>query len=279
MSKLLEDLKALFIIVLLLVACFFAGQIFGSCKTEKEMGAALNTAAENYNASIAQADIKRLKIEQELWAEQEESRGLRALIAALEARPAEVKYITRTETVLVGKTEYVDNCPRDYLFMLDCGLPVAAIDSSSDGVALTSASIIFESVTLITETDAATKLTATSSLDPTTVYEIPVIDFTIKERPSHKTFGAQVGLFGMLSAPSLEVSVGVAVPWFHPLPELDVASPRVSFNQASGFIGMDAASYNIGKPLPLVDDIWLGVGGSYSTSLQGSIDLTLGSKF
>jgi hypothetical protein len=279
MQKLLKDVFAVIVFLLILGLAFIVGKCDGSSETEAEYEAIIENMGIEFDEDISIADNENLRINKLLSEQTEEAKVLKQQLAQLKALPADVRYITRVETVTVGVAETFPECPRNYTFTLECGLPVAYIAESEAGFDLAAADLKFKSITTITEENSATKLIAMSSLSPGNTYDLPVSDFTVYEQNTHKTFGLQIAMVGMFSLPTLDASVGASAPWLHPLPTMDNLSPRLTIGNGKLYAGIDLISYNVGKPLPIIDDLWIGTGASFSTSLDKTIDLTVSTKF
>jgi len=278
LKKLLEEFKTLGIILFLLVAVFFVGRCQGINKTEDEYGLILNQNAYDYNESIKVTETEKLKLSDLLAESKAKEDSLQQIIAQMKVKPSEIRYITRTETVVIGSETVQQTCPENYLFALECGMPVAEIKKTGTEYRLSTASLAFETKTVIAEGVAATKLTAKSTLEPETIYELPTTNFQIFEQKEFKVIKPELSLIGSTHFPLFSVSAGLGMPWLHIIQEVDLASPRLTVNGSDAYIGIDIASYNIGKPIPLINNIWVGAGVSLSTSLDKSIDISISSK-
>lgn len=278
MKKLLEDLKALGIVLLLLVAVFFVGRCQGVNKTQEEYELLLDQSVYEHDESIRLVENERLKLSDLLDKSNTDNQSLRQIIAQAEIRPAQIRYITRTETVVVGTEVTQQSCPENHTFLLECGMPVAQIEKTGDAYRLSTASLTFKAETVIAEDATATKLTASSSLDPDTEYELPVTEFHSFKQKEFQTLHPELSLIGTTHIPSFNVSAGLEMPWLHITEQIDLASPRLTLNNQNAYLGIDLISYQIGKPIPLIEDVWLGAGVSMSTSLDKSIDVSISSK-
>lgn len=278
MKKLLEDLKALGTIILLLVAVFFVGRCQGTNKAEEEYELLFEQSSYDYDESIRLVENERLELSNLLDKTNTDNHSLRQIIAQMEIRPTEIKYITRTETIVVGTEATQQTCPDNYTFLLECGMPVAQIEKTENSYKLSSASLTFKAETVIAEDTAATKLIASSSLDPDTEYKLPITEFCSFKQKEFQTLNPELSLIGTTHIPTFQISAGLEMPWLHITKEIDLASPRLTLNNQNAYLGIDAISYKIGRPLPLVEDIWLGAGISVSTSLDKSIDISISSK-
>ena len=76
---------------------------------------------------------------------------------------------------------------------------------------------------------------------------------------------------------SLEVSPTIQVPTIHLNENLDLLTPKVTFNNNVS-LGVDIVNYNIGSKVPVITDTWLGIGPSFSLN-QRYLEVTLTSKF
>ena len=80
-----------------------------------------------------------------------------------------------------------------------------------------------------------------------------------------------------------DITANISMPLFHILDrELDMVAPKIGFNNDSFRVGLDIVSYNLGKEIPIITDLWLSLGTSIDLingSKYPSIDLSIGSKF
>lgn len=201
---------------------------------------------------------------------EKDNKDLKDTIDYLKSKGETIKVITRTKTVLVGQTQTVNLLPDDYTFKLDNGMPVAAIKvEDEDEWDLITYDLTFKSDIVISEKSTLVKLVAKSS-GSETLYELPV------EITTHTDNNGSQEEKERILDPRLALGVGISIPYTGPevtlaLPILkgpkdkwSWIAPVVSISSTPK-IGIMPAMYNIAKPLPLVDNIWLGA--AYETNV------------
>jgi len=212
-------------------------------------------------------------------------------LAVLRERPAEVRYITKIETVVKGTTTMiVPELPADYTFQLEGGLPVAQF-SVLDGpeYAFDTADISIKADLVIAENNSVLSLRMESDLEPGTEYEIPVENLQvskIREQPvfaPHLLVGAGAHLVLSGGQPGLSGGPHLAVNWFHPEAELrgtefDLVSTRIGAADGAATFGLDPLVVNVGDPLPVLTNLWIGLGPTIDTQGRWSGTLSVGGK-
>jgi len=121
-------------------------------------------------------------------------------------------------------------------------------------------------------------------LRPIQGLDVEVVQVKAKPRKlaaARLALGVTAGLD--LPTPGLEYGASVLLPFLHPADNVDVIVPRLSLGTrlGGGFVargGLDVVGYNVGAPLPWVDDLWLFLGASYGSDLQPSVDLTVATR-
>ena len=281
-TRSLKELKSFFAILFMLVLCFISGFFLSNCNSKAKYADLLQRT----NHSVEELEVSKNKVRSLstiLSKKDEETERLKEIIIDYEDRPEEIRYIVRTETVLVGNEETTTEIPPDHLFRFENGLPVSRFATTEEGYTFSTYDVIFESTTVISEDETAVSLSATSSFEPEVRYEIPVSNEVVRVR-EHKIFEPHIlmGATASFDPKPLggDLTASLYVSLFHPTEDLDLLAPRISFNSKSFRVGVDIIAYNVGKPLPIVTDLWVGVGVSGRIGNEApSIDLTIGSKF
>ncbi len=281
-TKSLKELKSFFIIIFLLVLCFSSGFFLSDCNAR----AKYKDLLERNENSVQELEITRNSVRSlssVLSEKDEETERLKAIITDYENRPEQIRYIVKTETILVGNEETATELPPDYLFRFENGLPVSRFATTEEGYTFNTFNVTFETTTVVSEDETAVSLSAISSFEPELRYQIPITSEVVRVR-EHKIFEPHIlmGATASLDTKPLggDLSASLYVSLLHPTEDLDLLAPRISFNTNSFRIGGDIISYNIGKPLPIVTDLWIGIGLSGRIGNEApSIDLTIGSKF
>lgn len=260
-----------FLVGLVVLSTFFVGMSFGGSSDQallEELGQAREDIAvtKNKNVSLTQA----------LRVSAEEQAVLLDSIATLKARPKDIEYIVRTNVVTVEKEKLVvlNDLPASYFHTWDNGLVVASFESGEDYTFKTYP-IGIESTIVITDDKTSVLVEATSTYDNKKV----TLDSEVvtKALPKHKKFEPHFGV-GLTGA-TWDIRANAFVSFYHPTPNLDVGSVRVSGNSDTLAIGLDPIAYNIGSRVPVITDLWISPGVDYTTNQEVQFSLNLGSKF
>jgi hypothetical protein len=286
LADLVSNLKALGVLLILFILVFAGGYLLSNCQSRSKYDLLLGET----NSTIEELSIERNRtrtLDKVLQERGEEAEGLKEIIRSYENRPEEIRYIVKTETVVVGREEHTVELPPSHLFTFENGLPVSEFRQIEEGYSFKTFDIVFNTTVVISEDQTAVLLEATSSYDELT-YKIPINSTEVTKIRETKFFEPQImlGFTGSVSInccnkpASGDLLISLSMPLLHPLEELDILIPRVSANSTTYKFGGDAFMYNLGKEIPIVTDFWVGVGitGKIGSSYL-SIDLTVGSKF
>lgn len=226
-------------------------------------------------------------IEEILVQAQDKNKDLLETIASLEARPPEIRYIVETETVLVPEDPIfvTPDLPEQYLFQLADGLTVAEFAQlPEDEFKFETYELTFHGDIAISEERTATLFQVESSYEPGVLHELPVnLDVTRAEEDALKFFephimlGATVGITTE-AIPLPDVSASLGTTLIHPSTTVDLLGLRVSANDSTLKIGIDPVGVNVGKSLPLLNDLWILPGFSVDHTLQPHVGATIGTK-
>lgn len=303
MSKLpvtntLKEFKSLLILVALFIAVFVGGWYLATWKAGGDYDLLLSEKISLIeNLKIAKNNTTSLG--SLLKRKDKQAEELKSIIKTLEEKPGKVKYIVRTETIIRGEdaTEIVApaaNCadpPPSHVFQFESGMPIASFTVSEEEGNQTylydTADITYEGTIVISENKTAMLLKAESSMQPDEKYTIEVEAIQVQKIRQHKLF--EPHLMVSLNASLEFVPIGgdisgtISMPLFHPMDKrLDLLAPKVGFNSKNIRLGADIVSYNLGHDIPVITDLWIGVGTSVAL-LEGSkypsLDLSIGSKF
>ena len=205
------------------------------------------------------------------------NKELKDSVTYLESRGQEVKYITRTVTKLEGAEVSYKTLPASYQYKLNDAIPIASFDVVNDEYKFTSYDLQFNTAQVQSEDSTLVKVSVISSFDGKE-YLLPVEAKVMVAKPFMKDF--------KLFNPRFTLGLGVSYPLTGPeavigLPLLDSPKqnfswlmPTVTISQVPK-IGLTPFLYNVGKPIPLMDDLWLGLG--YETDFvnhYGMLSLT-----
>lgn len=304
-SKTVKWIAAIAVLIAL-IGVLFLGMSIGReralIEKDAEFVKVLEGLRENHEEVVVTKN-KQVQSLQEALAGKNSEIGLQAdLILKLKDKPAAVKYLTRVETVLVPTEPQVvsvpvTDIPQKHLFSLavpDGELVVARMERVGDQLELQTYEQKWVLNAALGENSSSFLLRGETSFEPGVLHEVPVevqVTHIDEDAPKVVTpkvaLGVTTGVGLPFEGSGLEVGVGgsLTLPWLHPRSNLDVLVPRVTAgpvysatsqeNEFTFRAGIDAASFNIGDPAPLIEDLWLGVGPSIGTSMSWSVDLSL----
>lgn len=188
-----------------------------------------------------------------------------------------IKYITRVKTKVISSDPvYVSELPKEYYFKTKDSLVVASIIPDNDSYALDTYDLNIVTETAILDNRTVTSTTISSSYDPEFVVRLPskVQTFSL---PPKKIFSPTVGLGTGLELPSFEPQVLLWNTNVH-LGSFDLLGLSVSGTSDSFGFGFVPLAYNLGSPLPVLDNLWLGSDLHYSLANKQQASLFIGAK-
>lgn len=204
---------------------------------------------------------------------------LKDSVLYLEGKGQEVKYVTKTITKLEGGEVVYKVLPSTYQYKLNDSIPVASFDVVDDKYKFTTYDLQFNTTQVVSEDSTLVKVTVKSSFD-NKEYVLPVEARVMKQKEAileHKIFNPRLSLGIGASYPLTGPEVVLGVPLLEgPKENFSWIMPTLSMSKDPK-IGITPFMYNVGKPLPLMDDLWVGIG--YETDLTNNyIQLSLTSK-
>jgi hypothetical protein len=131
---------------------------------------------------------------------------------------------------------------------------------------------------VIGESKASVDVVAWTSFDPETRVRIAQDSQVFDLTKEHKVLTPQIGLGITTGYPSVAPSGSLWFSTIHPNPSLDLAVLRFSGNAEALAIGIDPISYNVGKPLPVLTNLWIAPGVSLDTLGRINGNITIGAK-
>jgi hypothetical protein len=265
--------------------------VFGSGWFIRDMGAQSDLTSLIKDHEISLGEIKVSKIKNttlvKALADSEANREvLLDNLASVRDKPAQIKYITRVETVVVGgETQVVRELPPSHVFKLENGLPVAEVRVVQEDIHLDVADLTLRADIVIGERDSAISLRVESDLDPGTQYEIPVQELNVQHIREQALFEPHIligAAAGVTERAQLRVGPTISGSFFHPRSHIDLVSLRLgtsSTRSGTTFaIGLDPVLYNVGKHVPVFTNLWVGAGATVDTTAQVSGTLSIGAK-
>lgn len=207
------------------------------------------------------------------------NKELEDAIAYFESRGETVKTITKIKTVLKGGETVYKVLPGQHTFKLGNGMPVAEFEAGEE-YKFTTYDLTFKTTVLIGEEQTIVKLTGQSS-GTKEEFVLPVESIVTQENKHGQEEEKE-----RILDPRIAIGAGISYPYTKPeviltVPVLETRNDRWSFIAPTFSvsekvkIGIIPALYNVGKPLPLMDNVWLGIG--YETDIinhYGTVSLT-----
>lgn len=265
------------IVVFTLVIGIVFGNYLGTLKS-KAAYEALLTSYRVQHEHIETVNNKHRSTEQALIDLTDAHTDTLSLLAKLKATPAEVQYLTRTDTKLVpAEPIYVSSLlPREYTYKV--GPLITGSFKADKEYTFTNYELNFRTTVLSTKKKTSVLVQANSSAEPGVYYDIPTT-VSVTHPSEHKVLKPELALGITGGGPTWDLGGSLIMPWLHPVENLDLLSPRLTVSSKQARVGIDVASYNIGKPLPIVDDLWISLGGSSNLQAKPNLDVTISTKF
>lgn len=244
--------------------------------------AAYNTLFDSFQSHLQEAEVVKNRnqtLEGALNSLETENDDLKSLIAELEARPPEIRFITKTETVIVAEDPVLvtPDLPEEHLFTLDPELVVARFSQEEDQYRFETYDMSFRNTMVIADRGTSASLQVRTSYDDQW-QEVPV-DVEVSRIRDQALWEPHLGVGLTAGLRNLDITGTVFVSVLHPLEGVDLLSGRVSANNHVVALGIDPVGYNLGTRLPVLTDLWVWAGPSINTRGELAVDLTVGSKF
>jgi hypothetical protein len=205
------------------------------------------------------------------------NKELKASYEVLKSQGARVVTVTEIETVVTGeKTVYV-LLPSEHTYQLNNGLPVAYFKAGED-YTFETYDLKFHADIIVTNKETGVKLTASSS-GSDKVFDMPVTKIITHVEPEVKKpiFRPQLALTGSVSYPYTGPQIGLSLPLLTGSKDnVSWLAPTLTVSKQVK-IGVAPIMFNVGKPLPLIDDLW--IAPAYETDFINHYGaLTIGTK-
>jgi hypothetical protein len=279
MSELLRQARAFGILLLLLLLVGSIAWYWGSTRERKRLLREFDLLSQETSEFVTEADTERMDLEDLLQTAQEDNLFLKEALSGM--KPVEVeriRYVIQTKTVTQGTVLEYQTLPGSHLFYSGT-LPVAYFEAQKESYLFQSADLTFNTTVIVGPDKSRVELVAASSLAPQRYFPLKTESLTVYETEDRTIWEPNVAIGASYSVPRMEPALSLMVPFFHPWPEWDMAVPRLSVGEDL-YVGLDAASYNVGEPLPVFTDLWISTGASVTPlGASPSLDLTISSKF
>lgn len=266
----------------LAVLLAFICSLLGYAAADMQGKAAFNELYDTFESHLEEAETvknKNQSLAHAIAGMDTENEDLKSLIAELEVRPTQIRYITRTETVIEASDPVfiTPDLPDEFLFTLDPGLVVGRFAHQDQEYLFETYDLSFLNSMIVAENKTSASLQVATSYDQVW-HEIP-IEVTVTNIREQKLFEPHIGIGLTVGVPTGAVTGSLYTTLLHPSENLDLLGIRVGINNDLAVLGVDPLGYNIGANLPVLTDLWLTAGPSLNTNGNLAIDLTAGSKF
>jgi hypothetical protein len=272
----------------LLVIAFSAGHKCGTSEqqaiADKNLNDRLESLASSHENAVRERQERVRSLEEllsytkgQLDDKTSEAAVLAELVKKLRDRPADVQIVTKFEKVyLPGETLRIpvpESLPdRHDLIRWDDETPVAKLDIAAGELSASACGMEFNLREVHGKTDSSFLLFAKSGCDGI-LRDTPITNVTVTrvDPEKLKLFSPRLGLGVMAGAtiPKAGPVLGAALylELLHPGKNVSLLSPQIGLGtHITG--GLNLVGYNIGGPLPLVDDLWLHLGGGYGAKIN-----------
>ena len=278
------------IILLVLLAVLGAGFAVGkscgereaSAKAEKELKQRIDELASEHAATlkVKQDQVRSLSdllssTKGQLDEKTSEAAVLAELVKKLRGQLKDVHTVVQIEKVfLPGETIRIpvpSDLERHELVRWDNQTPVASVDLKDGELVAKACQMEFKLREAHSKGSSAFLLFARSGCDGI-LRDTPITDVTVTriDEAKPKLFSPRLGLgfTGGATIPGAQPLLGASfyLELLHPTKNLALFTPQLTVGtHIAG--GMNLIGYNVGAPLPLVDDLWLHIGGGYGAPL------------
>jgi hypothetical protein len=211
---------------------------------------------------------------------------LTELLGAAKTPNTKIEYVIQTQTKLVPMEPIVvyPELPSEYTFKLSNGIVVAKFEQTPpDKFAFITYELQVRNTLVIGEDKSAVSTQVASSQDGIW-HDVPseLIAASIDQPRYHKAavqlgLGASSTYMPALRSELLIPELVVTIPWLHATQQLDLLTPGITIGKYP-YASLYMLGYNIGKPIPLVDDLWLSAGASLDTYSNPGATVALTTK-
>jgi len=236
----------------------------------------INSQKEEIDLWKGQAGIVEIEIPEDYEIVKQENLNLRKQkeefeneLEYLKKQKQKVKYIYKEKIKLIGQEQNrYTTLPGEYVFNLNNNIPIAKFSVKDNEYIFDTYDLEIKNTVIIEKDKTIVKTTATSSADniehpldtkDTIIYENKLAD---RER----FFKPRINIGAKVSS-DLEPGVIIGLSFFEwNKYHLSFLEPNLSFNQQSIRFGITPVNYNLGDHLPLIENLWIGVG--YETDIN-----------
>lgn len=243
------------IIIFLLIV--FSGISLQSCNEHQQREEHLKELLVNVPKPVDMTELENENLDLQIL-----NQELQDSIDYLESQNQEVRYVTKVQTKLIGGETVYKTLPANYQYKLNDNVIVGDFSIEEDQYKFKTYDLTFNTQQVEATDSTLVKVTVTSSYD-NKEYVLPVEakiykakDIIEEDKIFDPKFTLGLGISYPLTGP--EAVVGIV---FLEGPEENFSwiMPTVSISEVSK-IGITPFMYNIGKPIPLMNDLWIGAG-------------------
>lgn len=270
-----ETLKYLLVAALVLLG-FLSGVSLRTPDSPSLQGLLAQQAMLNQQVSVV--SNRNLSLEKLLKESIEKQNKTAAAIAGLGKQATKTQYVAAATTTLKGEETKADELPTTHEFLLNGEIPIARFDREDDGYVFRTHDLSLTTTIALSPSSTSVIVTGKSTGAPGRTFQLPTTVDVVRVPEPVDLFEPHILIGGTIVAPTLDVGVSGTLPLLHPHRNVDLLAPRVSVSRDRAYLGVDGIGYNIGAPLPIVQDIWVYGGVSVSTELTPYASITIGSK-
>lgn len=208
-------------------------------------------------------EIKRLKEENSELLKSVKKSQVRSVVRVTAESP---------EPTVIFQSKFI---PDHYSYKIG-DVTIAEFDAEeNEGYRFTTHKIMIGGTVLVGSDTSSSQITMSSDYGDQTVILPSTLEVTkIKERV--RVIDPQVQL-GVYTEIPLDVGGLVSIPFIHPTNDIDILSPTVLVGENLSF-GIQGISYNVGKPIPILTNVWTSAGASMDLDGKVSGFLSIGAK-
>lgn len=193
-------------------------------------------------------------------------------------KPSQIKYITQSVTTLSPKEDKITiDLPEKYTYLLEDKIPVAEFSYKENKATFETYQLKFKQTMAIGEKKTNTLLQVSSSADDIW-YDVPSEVRIVHTEEDTKYPFVQPNLtLGIGTTVSSDINTlipnaTIGLNTIHLAESINILSPTIGVGYQPN-ISLQLIEYNIGKPLPLIKDLWISAGPQINTSLQPGVSI------
>lgn len=228
---------------------------------------------QNQSTLLETERASRLGLQSQIDAYSKQQINLLEIISTLDTNVKNLKFNSKTETKVVAKDPLVEYevLPATHAFDLANGLRVAEFEAT-DSYKFKTYDLSFRSVVVATDNKASSVLEVKSSYDDQWIEVEHDLQFNNLEA-ARKLFEPQIVLGTQLGIVPINPAGLVGISFIHPTDSISLGTVGIGISKTPT-INLYPIDYNIGKPLPVLEDLHIAAG--VSGSLPSTPNVAIG---